>query len=1105
MGSGARPQETANEAVRLVRGGEEDPLLPRLLAAIRRADEIELAVAFIKSSGLSYLFDALVDQLERQSPARVRIVTSDYLGVTDPQALRQLLLLAERGAEVRVFEAKERSFHLKAYLFTRGAGSQGEAFIGSSNISREALTQGLEWNYRVDAGCLNSGGPQRLAEIRDAFWQIFQHPRTRALDYNWVDEYERRRPITPPSVAPGSDDPELPPPDPTPQQQEALEQLSATRAEGHQRGLAVMATGLGKTYLAAFDARQLDARRILFIAHREEILLQAEATFQRVFPQAHVGRYRNQERNGDAAMLFASVQTLHRDEHLERFPADAFDYVVVDEFHHAAANTYRRLLHHFQPRFLLGLTATPERADQANILTLCDDNLVYTADLFDGIRAGRLCPFHYYGIHDEQVDYQAIPWRNGRFDEQALEHRFATEARARHNLREWRDKAGQWTLAFCASQRHADFMANYFQRNGVSALSVHTGSTVTREEAIERLRQGSVQVVFSVDLFSEGVDVPLVDTVMMLRPTESPVLFLQQLGRGLRIAPGKSRLVVLDFIGNHRAFLNRPQALFGTTTDGAALRELAQKARDGRLELPPGCFVNYDLAFIDFLERFAPRSVHEAFENLEAGLGRRPTATEAYRAGLSMPALRREGGSWWGFLHLRGELDSPEIRCVGEHADFLREVETTRLNKSYKMVLLEALLELDGFREPVTVEALVTASAAVFRRRPELQVDLPEEMRGWDGPDPDVLRPYWEKNPIYYWCRSDRGPEVQRWFVRDGDDFRPTFRLDGAVAVETFTAMVQELVDYRLAQYQPAVEGLAGKDSSGASGSVIPFPRRDASTELPFYPDLRIACGHFRTGRGDSQEWLALPPGHGRLDPERHFVARAVGHSMDGGRQPIRDGDYLLLEWVTDTSAGSITGTTMAIESQDTAGDDQYLLRVVRKADDGRYILRANNPEYPDLEADDTMRTFARVRAVLEPLEVAVGQSFQRQEIPPLFGAEYSAGAWQSGHVVLPDSRTHILLVTLNKQGKAADHRYLDYFIDDRTFHWQSQNQTTPESKRGQELIEHRQRGIDVHLFVRDRKLGPDGRAAPFRYMGPVVYLRHEGSAPMSVTFQLQD
>jgi hypothetical protein len=319
------------------------------------------------------------------------------------------------------------SFHLKAYIFARLSNSElveGTAFVGSSNISRQALQEGLEWNYRVvypaDHGFL---------EARTRFEEIFSHSRTVALSDAWIESYEKRRVPPPRSVAPGSHEQE-PPPEPTEIQQAALASLHETRQQGFRRGVVVLATGLGKTWLAAFDAAQVNARRVLFVAHREEILAQAAATFVRIRPRARVGYYMGRSRDAEVDVLCASVQTLGRAEHLERFSAQHFDYVVIDEFHHAAAATYRRLLGHFAPAFLLGLTATPDRTDQSDILSLCDDNLVFTRNLFEGIQAKLLSPFHYHGILDESVDYREVPWRNGRFDPEELSNKLATLARA---------------------------------------------------------------------------------------------------------------------------------------------------------------------------------------------------------------------------------------------------------------------------------------------------------------------------------------------------------------------------------------------------------------------------------------------------------------------------------------------------------------------------------------------------------------------------------------------------------------------------------------------------------------------------------------------------
>ncbi len=398
-------------------------------------------------------------------------------------------------------------------------------------------------------------------------------------------------------------------------------------------------------------------------------------------------------RDVEVDVLCASVQTLGRESHLERFSPQHFDYIVIDEFHHAAAPTYRRLLNYFAPRFLLGLTATPDRSDQSDILSLCDDNLVFTCGLFAGIRAGLLAPFHYFGIYDDTVDYAEIPWRNGRFDPDKLSNKLATLARSRHALREWRKRKQQRTLAFCVSIAHAEFMANQFDKEGVACAAVYAGSSLSRADALERLRDGRLEVIFSVDLFNEGVDLPAIDTVMMLRPTESKILFLQQLGRGLRKSEGKEKLIVLDFIGNHKSFLHKPQALFNVGSSYKQLAGFARNVEQGRLELPDGCYVNYDLQLIDFLKSLDGDGIQKEYEALREGLGRRPSLAEFYRAGASLQTMRKQYGSWFELVRTMGDLAPLEEVIVKVHHAFLKEVETTSMTKSFKMILLEAFQE----------------------------------------------------------------------------------------------------------------------------------------------------------------------------------------------------------------------------------------------------------------------------------------------------------------------------------------------------------------------------------------------------------------------------
>ena len=1088
---------------KLFTGDARHPFLPQLRHAITEADEIDLAVSFVKTTGLRLMLPDLLDALTRdlahtRTQARLRILTSDYLDITDPEALRLLMLLAEQGAKVRIFEAGKTSFHMKAYLFARFPAPQrlqGTAFIGSSNISRQALTDGLEWNYRVDYP-----GDDGFIEARARFEELFAHPKTVELTDQWIDRYDARRVPPPRPLAPGSEGTE-PLPVPTPIQTDALAALAATRREGYQRGVVVLATGLGKTWLAAFDAEQLGARRILFVAHREEILNQAAETFIRIRPQARVGFYMGQTRDTQVDVLCASIQTIGKLTHLDRFAPQHFDYVVVDEFHHAAAPTYRRLLAHFAPQFLLGLTATPDRSDQSDILTLCDDNLVFCRNLFDGIEAGLLAPFHYYGIWDKSVNYREIPWRNGRFDPEQLSNKLATLARARHALRQWQQRAQARTLAFCVSIRHAEFMATQFAREGIAAAAVYAGSALARGEALEQLADGRLQVIFSVDLFNEGVDLPAIDTVLMLRPTESKILFLQQLGRGLRKSPGKERLVVLDFIGNHHSFLHKPQALAQVGSSYKQLAAFARKLESQRLELPSGCFVNFDLELIDFLKSLDSEGISNDYLALKASLGRRPTLAEFYRSGANLTRMRQEFGSWFGVVKAMSDLSPSEDAVLNAHQDALRELEVTAMTKSFKMVLIEALQELDGWRHPPRLSDLAYRSWQVLQRRRHLASDLLSEFNDTEDGCSKAWQDYWRKHPVNAWIGGNRDAKARAFFRVHDERFEATFKL-AEDQLPSFSDMAQELVDYRLAAYEARIT----TDSN--SSNVIPLRRSPPErTELPYFPNLRIACGHFRTANADAEEHRQLGPSYGRLDPARHFIARASGNSMNGGKAPIRDGDYLLLELISAGSAGSITGHTIAIERQDQTGDDQYLLRVVNKQRDGSYVLVANNQDYEDIvvtpEMTEELRTLARFKAVIDPLELAVGESFLREDIPNLFGETFNPGNWNSGHVVLTNCKAHVLLVTLNKQGKAKDHRYLDHWIDDHNFHWQSQNATTPESKRGHEIIEHERLGISIHLFVRETKLAA-GKAAPFEYCGRVRYLRHSGSAPMSVIFEVR-
>jgi superfamily II DNA or RNA helicase/HKD family nuclease len=762
--------------------GADDALLAHLAPHIDRASAVDAAVAFVLRSGAALLMPHLQDLLDRGG--RLRLLTGDYLDATDPDALR---MLRDLGGErdLRVFETRGRSFHPKSWIFrfTDGAGA---LLVGSSNLSRPALTDGVEWNLRLFGGA--DAAP--LVEARTAFDALFAGPDTKPLTDAWIDAYAERRtrPDRPVPVEVGVvDEAPEPPPEPHGVQVEALGALAASRARGHRAGLVVLATGLGKTFLAAFDSRLF--ARVLFIAHRDEILAQAMAAFRRVRPEARLGRFAADRKDRDADVLFASIQTLARPEHLDGFAPDAFDYIVVDEFHHAAARSYRAVIDRFEPAFLLGLTATPERADGGDLLGLCGENLVYRCDLWAGVERGLLSPFVYWGVPDP-VDYAQIPWRGRSFDEAALTQALATQARAENALDQLRRRGGTRAIGFCASQAHADFMARFSAEQGLRAVAVHSGLTsAPRTSSLQRLAEGELDIVYAVDMFNEGVDVPAIDTVLMLRPTESPVIWLQQFGRGLRRAEGK-RLAVIDYIGAHRSFLTKARALLQVGEGQRALAEKLDSLRRGEVILPPGCEITYELETLDILDRLLRRTrdgdeLEAFYRDFLERHGERPTALEAHHAGFDPRRTGHDG--WFGFVADMGGLTPTERAAATAHRALLREVETTAMTRAYKMLVLRAMIDAGTFPGAIDLDRLVAGVARQTRRDPRLAGGA-DEATTLDRALARYALP----------ALSDMGEG--RWFAAEDAGLRTLFAPVSEEAA-ALASLVSELVDWRLGQF----------------------------------------------------------------------------------------------------------------------------------------------------------------------------------------------------------------------------------------------------------------------------------------------------------------
>lgn len=745
--------------------GRDEHLLSHLSNSLHRARGIRFIVAFLMESGTKLLAHELEQAVQRDVP--IKILTGKYLAVTEPSAIYLLKHRLGDRLDIRFVRDHVRSFHPKAYLFDFADDS--EIYVGSSNISKTALTDGVEWNYLLK----KSLAPDDYHKFSDTFDDLFENHseviteevlRQYALSWrksffvrgDTIDEGER--------------------PEPVGAQIEALYELKKAREEGIAKGLVVAATGVGKTYLSAFDS--VGFRKVLFVAHREEILHQAAATYEKVRNDASLGFFYNARKDEKADICFATVQTLGN--HLDNFKEDSFDYLVVDEFHHAAADSYLKILEHFKPRFLLGLTATPYRMDNRDIFALCDDNVIYEIYLKDAINRDLLVPFRYYGVYDE-TDYNRIAVRSGRYVVEDLERELSRQERADLVLNKYRQMAGERAMGFCANIAHAEYMAQYFCHHGIPAVAVHSNSgtagfVLKRKEAIESLSSGKIKVVFCVDMFNEGVDIPSLDTVLFLRPTESFVVFLQQLGRGLRKFAGKQYLTVLDFIGNYKRAHYLPALLSGDNP--LYPQQRGRKVTD--LDYPLDCQVQFDFRVLDLFVEMAKadplkKRMEEDYFRLKEELKRRPWRLDVYE-GSDIPFREYTKSGWLRFLQALDQLTEEEKSWLGTPAEaFLRELEKTSMTKSFKIPTLLALLSENGVREKASLTEIGKEFSSFFKDYPLHKKDMRHGSNlGWEHWPLEKFMKVARDNPVRYLSGSKffHYDEVNRVFSVD-ESVRP--------------------------------------------------------------------------------------------------------------------------------------------------------------------------------------------------------------------------------------------------------------------------------------------------------------------------------------------
>lgn len=782
--------------------GDNNNFYANLKESIINAKSIDIIVSFLMESGVKLIINDLKDKID--SGCKIRILTGNYLNITQPQALYLLKKELGDNLDLRFYNVENKSFHPKAYIFH--TENESEIYIGSSNLSKGALTDSIEWNYHFT----KSKNEKDFNHFYNTFKNLFNNYAIE-VDDDVLRQYSKswtQSKITK-MIEFSSEKEKF---EPRGAQIEALYALENSREEGFDKALVVAATGIGKTYLAAFDSQ--DYEKILFVAHREEIIKQSAESFKNVYPNKTIGFFYNKHKDNDKDITFALVQTLGKNSYLNEkyFEYDYFDYIIIDEFHHAVANNYKKILDYFKPKFLLGLTATPERLDNKDVFALCDYNNVYEIRLKEAINKGWLSPFRYYGVYDDTVDYSTVNMRNGVYEEKDLEEKLMINKRAELVYNHYLKYNSTSSIGFCASRNHAEYMARYFNENGIYAAAVYSGEqgeySQNREDAINKLKNGNLKILFTVDMFNEGLDIPSVDMVLFLRPTQSPTIFLQQLGRGLRNHENKKYLTVLDFIGNYKKANLVPFLLSGNSYDTKTL--LNTSVLD--FEYPQDCFIDFDFQLIDLFKYQSKNELKVKdkiileYNSVKSDVNHRPTRLDLFLRmdDNVLTAMKKSSKfnlfkDYMKFLNDNDELlDDEKILFESKAHEFLKAIETTNMTKSYKMPILKAFYNDGNIKMAITDDDVYYAMKEFYTYKSNgvdmIQHNKTKDYLSWGKKEYVSLA---KRNPINFLKKSSS----EFFKEKEGYALALTEDLNEYIGLDSFINHFRDIIEYRTVSY----------------------------------------------------------------------------------------------------------------------------------------------------------------------------------------------------------------------------------------------------------------------------------------------------------------